>query len=228
MQTNTTALAFCLTSAFWMVIATLAGLTGATELIAPNLSGNISWLVFGRVRPIHVNLVLFGFVTPGLLATAFYIMPRLLRTELYSEKLGVLGVILWNIAVAAGIIGLAMGYTQGREYAELIWPVDVLLVVAFVVIFWNLIMTVKRRQEPLLYVSVWYICAAVILTATTYCLGNVIWKPDSGALLGIPDAIILWFYGHNIFGLLLTPLSWCTPTSAPTISCRYRCPRGSR
>jgi cytochrome c oxidase cbb3-type subunit 1 len=207
MQTNTTALAFCLTSAFWMVIATLAGLTGATELIAPNLSGNISWLVFGRVRPIHVNLVLFGFVTPGLLATAFYIMPRLLRTELYSEKLGVLGVILWNIAVAAGIIGLAMGYTQGREYAELIWPVDVLLVVAFVVIFWNLIMTVKRRQEPLLYVSVWYICAAVILTATTYCLGNVIWKPDSGALLGIPDAIILWFYGHNIFGLLLTPLS---------------------
>jgi cytochrome c oxidase cbb3-type subunit 1 len=207
MQTNTTALAFCLTSAFWMVIATLVGLTGATELIAPNLSGNISWLVFGRVRPIHVNLVLFGFVTPGLLATAFYIMPRLLRTELYSEKLGVLGVILWNIAVAAGIIGLAMGYTQGREYAELIWPVDVLLVVAFVVIFWNLIMTVKRRQEPLLYVSVWYICAAVILTATTYCLGNVIWKPDSGALLGIPDAIILWFYGHNIFGLLLTPLS---------------------
>jgi cytochrome c oxidase cbb3-type subunit 1 len=207
MQTNSTALAFCLTSAFWMVIATLAGLTGATELIAPNLSGNISWLVFGRVRPIHVNLVLFGFVTPGLLATAFYIMPRLLRTELYSERLGVLGVILWNIAVAAGIIGLAMGYTQGREYAELIWPVDVLVVVAFVVIFWNLIMTVKRRQEPLLYVSVWYICAAVILTATTYCLGNVIWKPDSGALLGIPDAIILWFYGHNIFGLLLTPLS---------------------
>jgi cytochrome c oxidase cbb3-type subunit 1 len=207
MQTNSTALGLCLTSAFWMVIATLAGLTGATELIAPNLSGNISWLVFGRVRPIHVNLVLFGFVTPGLLATAFYIMPRLLRTELYSEKLGLLSVILWNIALAAGIIGLALGHSQGREYAELIWPVDVLLVVTFVLIFWNLIMTVKRRQEPLLYVSVWYVCAAVILTATTYCLGNVIWKPDSGALLGIPDAIILWFYGHNIFGLLLTPLS---------------------
>jgi cytochrome c oxidase cbb3-type subunit 1 len=66
---------------------------------------------------------------------------------------------------------------------------------------------VKRRQEPILYVSVWYACAAVILTATTYCIGNVIWQPDSGALLGIPDAIILWFYGHNIFGLLLTPLS---------------------
>jgi cytochrome c oxidase cbb3-type subunit 1 len=206
-QTNSTALAFCLTSAFWMVIATLAGLTGATELIAPDLSGNISWLVFGRVRPIHVNLVLFGFVTPGLLAAAFYFLPRLLRTDLYSEKLGLVAAAAWNVALAAGIIGLATGHTQGREYAELIWPVDILLVVAFILIFCNLIMTVKRRQEPILYVSVWYACAAVILTAVTYCLGNVIWKPESGALVGIPDAILLWFYGHNIFGLLLTPLS---------------------
>jgi len=113
MQTNSTALGFCLTSAFWMVIATLAGLTAATELIAPDLSGNVSWIVFGRVRPIHVNLVLFGFVTPGLLASAFYIMPRLLRTELYSEKLGMVAVALWNVALAAGIIGLATGHTQG-------------------------------------------------------------------------------------------------------------------
>jgi cytochrome c oxidase cbb3-type subunit 1/cytochrome c oxidase cbb3-type subunit I/II len=71
----------------------------------------------------------------------------------------------------------------------------------------NMVMTVKNRKEPVLYVSVWYVCAAVILTSVTYCLGNVIWKPDTGALLGIPDAILLWFYGHNIFGLLLTPLA---------------------
>jgi cytochrome c oxidase cbb3-type subunit 1/cytochrome c oxidase cbb3-type subunit I/II len=190
-----------------MVIATLAGLTSATELMAPDISGNVSWLVFGRVRPIHVNLVLFGFVTPGLLASAFYFIPRLLRTELYSEKLGVIALALWNAAIVAGIIGLAAGHSQGREYAELIWPADVLLVVSFALIFVNLVMTVKRRQEPILYVSVWYACAAVILTAVTYCLGNVIWKPESGALVGIPDAILLWFYGHNIFGLLLTPLS---------------------
>jgi cytochrome c oxidase cbb3-type subunit 1/cytochrome c oxidase cbb3-type subunit I/II len=68
-------------------------------------------------------------------------------------------------------------------------------------------MTVKQRREPILYVSVWYVCAAVILTAITYGLGNIIWKPNSGALVGIPDAIILWFYGHNVFGLLLTPLA---------------------
>jgi cytochrome c oxidase cbb3-type subunit 1 len=82
-----------------------------------------------------------------------------------------------------------------------------MIVAVFSMVFINLIMTVAKRREPILYVSVWYVCAAVILTAATYALGNVVWKPDSGSLLGIPDAILLWFYGHNIFGLLLTPLS---------------------
>ncbi|MEJ2430101.1 MAG: cbb3-type cytochrome c oxidase subunit I [Deltaproteobacteria bacterium] len=205
--TNRTARAFCLTSAGWMAMATLMGLAGATELIAPDLSHNISWLVFGRVRPIHVNLVLFGFVTPGLLASAFYFLPRLLQTEIYSERLGLMTAGLWNITLVAAVISLAAGHSQGREYAELIWPIDLLVVACFGLVCFNLFMTVKRRQEPLLYVSVWYVCAAVILTSVTYCIGNVIWQPNSGALVGIPDAIILWFYGHNIFGLLLTPLS---------------------
>ena len=202
-----TAKAFALSSAAWFVVATSLGLLGAGYLIAPDFIANTGWLVFSRVRPMHVNLVLFGFVTPGLLATAFYLVPRLLRTRLYSERLGITTVLLWNIAVLAGIIGLSTGHTQGREYAELIWPVDILVVVAFALVFLNLIMTVRTRREPILFVSIWYILAAVVLTSVTYCIGNVIWKPDSGALLGIPDAIILWFYGHNIFGLLLTPLS---------------------
>jgi cytochrome c oxidase cbb3-type subunit 1/cytochrome c oxidase cbb3-type subunit I/II len=82
-----------------------------------------------------------------------------------------------------------------------------MVVAAFSLVFFNMVMTVKQRREPILYVSIWYALAAAILTATTYSLGNVIWRPDSGALSGIPDAIILWFYGHNVFGLLLTPLS---------------------
>jgi len=190
-----------------MTIATFAGLLGATELIAPDLTGDIGWLVFGRIRPIHINLVLFGFVTPGLLSAAFYYFPRLLRTELFSEKLGVITVIVWNVALAAAVISLGLGYTQGREYAEMVWPIDILVIAAFTLVFINLTMTVKRRREPILYVSVWYVLAAVALSAATYALGNVIWRPDSGALAGIPDAIILWFYGHNVFGLLLTPLA---------------------
>lgn len=205
--TNVTAKGFCLTSGFWMMVATFYGLLGATELMAPDLTENMGAIVFGRVRPTHINLVLIGFVTPGLLGAAFYFIPRLLRTRLYSEKLGVVTVVAWNVAVAGIVATLAMGKTQGREYAELIWPLDIMVVLAFALIFFNFIMTVKQRREPILYVSVWYILAGTILTACTYALGNVIWRPDSGALVGIPDAILLWFYGHNVFGLLLTPLS---------------------
>ena len=206
-QNYLTAKGFCLTSAFWFVVATSMGLLGATELMAPDLTENIGWLVFGRIRPIHVNLVLFGFVTPGLLAAAFYYVPRLLRTDLYSEKLGVVTVLAWNVTLVFAVVSLALGYSQGREYAEMIWPVDILVVLAFFLVFVNLIMTVARRKEPILYVSIWYAIAGVVLTTVTFALGNVIWRPNSGSLVGIPDAILLWFYGHNVFGLLLTPLS---------------------
>ena len=204
---NPTAKAFTLTSAFWFAAATSLGMIGAGYLIAPDFLANIEYIHFGRVRPMHINAVLFGFVTPGLLAAAFYYFPKLLRTELFSHKLGVFSAVFWNITVAAGVIGIALGHTQGREYAELAWPVDIMVVISFAMVVFNILMTVRRRRERILFVSVWYTTAAVVLTSITYCLGNVIWKPDTGALVGIPDAILLWFYGHNIFGLLLTPMA---------------------
>jgi cytochrome c oxidase cbb3-type subunit I len=202
-----TAALFCLTSAFWLMIATFMGILLATLLIAPDLTEGIGWLTFGRIRPVHVNLVLFGFVTPGLLSAAFYYIPKLLRTDLYSEKLGIISACAWNLAMVATVITLLAGHTQAREYAELIWSLDILVILCFALVIMNFVLTVAYRQEPILFVSIWYACAAVVLTAPTYALGNVIWQPDKGALTGIPDAILLWFYGHNIFGLLLTPLS---------------------
>jgi len=204
---NPTAKAFILTSAFWFAAATSLGMIAAGYLIAPDFMANIEYIHFGRTRPMHVNAVLFGFVTPGLLAAAFYYFPKLLRTEIYSHKLGVFSAIFWNITVAAGLIGIATGHTQGREYAELAWPVDIMVVISFSMVVVNILMTIRQRRESILFVSIWYTTAAVVLTSITYCLGNVIWKPDTGALAGIPDAIILWFYGHNIFGLLLTPMA---------------------
>ena len=203
---NPTAKAFTLTSALWFAGATSLGMIAAGYLIAPDFLANVEYIHFGRVRPMHVNAVLFGFVTPGLLAAAFYYFPKLLRTELYSHKLGVFNAIFWNITVAAGLIGIATGHTQGREYAELAWPVDIMVVISFSMAVINILMTIRQRKESILFVSIWYTTAAMVLTSITYCLGNVIWKPDTGALVGIPDAILLWFYGHNIFGLLLTPM----------------------
>ena len=206
-EPNSAAKGFFITSGFWMMTATLIGLTAAVELVAPDLLGNIAWLQFGRIRPIHVNLVLFGFLVPAFFGASLYFIPILCRTKLYSEKLANFTVLAWNLALAAIVITLMMGITQGREYAELTWGIDIAVIIALSLYMYNLIKTVASRKEQLLYVSIWYICGGVFLTIPLYALGNTIWVPSTGALTGVTDAIWLWFYGHNIFGFLITPLA---------------------
>jgi len=189
-----------------MVVGTLAGLGSAIQLVAPDFFANIAWLEFGRIRAVHTNTVLFGFVTAMLIGGATYILPRVLDTKLYSERIGNFAALLFNLAVLIGDITLLAGYTQGREYAEYITPIDWMIAVSFGLLSFNYIMTVVRRREPLMYVSAWYFTGAVIWTLLMYFLGNVMWRPD-GREVGIADAILLWFYGHNIFGLLVTPLA---------------------
>ncbi len=207
LRTHSTVRIFFLSSAFWMVLGALAGLTGAVELVAPDLLGNISWLVFGRLRQVHTNLVMFGFVGSALLGAAHFLVPKLVRAPLYSQKLGIISALLWDLAIAVGIVALSMGYTQNREYAEFIWPVDLGVLLVLAVIFYNMLRTVMARQENLLYVSVWYVFGAVIFTFFSYFFGNAVWEPQTGSIVGIPDAILAWFYGHNILGFFFTPLS---------------------
>jgi cbb3-type cytochrome c oxidase subunit I len=190
-----------------MAVGTFAGITAGTELIAPDLLGNIPWLVFGRLRAMHTTMVMFGFAVTMLIGAAFYIVPRLVKVPLYSEKLGIASLVVWNISIVAGVFALSLGYTQSREYAEMFYPSDVGVVVAFVLILWNLIVTVMRRREPVLYVSVWYFVGGLLLSAATYIIGNCMWAGWKGAIFGMPDAVIHWFYGHNVLGLLMTPLA---------------------
>ncbi|MDO8683400.1 MAG: cbb3-type cytochrome c oxidase subunit I [Armatimonadota bacterium] len=198
---------FLISGSIWFALGTLAGLGSAIHLVAPDFFANISWLEFGRIRQVHVNTVLFGFVVSMLIGCALYILPRVLATKLYSERMAVLASIALNLAITIGDIGLMMGLTQGREYAEYIFPSDVLVVLAFALLGICFIMTIVRRTEPLLYVSSWYFVGAILWTIVMYPLGNVMWHPATGAESGVIDAIFLWFYGHNIFGLLVTPLA---------------------
>jgi cytochrome c oxidase cbb3-type subunit I len=187
-----------------MVLGALAGLIGAIELVAPDLLGNIPWIVFGRIRQVHTNLVMFGFVGAGLLGGIHYLVPTLVRTPLFSERIGKLSLWLWNLALVAGVVTLSLGYTQSREYAEMVWPIDIGVLIVLGLIFFNLFETVRHRKENLLYVSVWYIFGGLIFTFLTYFFGNAVWHPDTGSITGIPDAILAWFYGHNILGFFFT------------------------
>ncbi|NWF57192.1 MAG: cbb3-type cytochrome c oxidase subunit I [Syntrophaceae bacterium] len=190
-----------------MVLGTSYGFTAALELAAPDLLGNISWLVFGRIRQVHTNLVMFGFVGSALLGGAHYLVPTLLRTSLYSERIGRACVWFWNLALASGVVTLSMGYTQNREYAELIWPIDLGVLFVLALVFYNLLQTLRQRRENLLYVSVWYVIGSVIFTFFSYFFGNAVWNPETGSITGMPDAILAWFYGHNILGFFFTPLA---------------------
>jgi len=206
-ETWATVRGFFLSSAVWFVVGTLAGLIDATHMAAPDFLGNISWLVFGRLRPMHTNIVIFGFVGSALLGAAQYVVPALLQTPLWSERLGKTSLGIWNLSIVAGTVSLSLGYSQGREYAEWIWPVDVSVLLAFALVFYNLLQTAIRREEKLLYVSNWYIFAALIFTFFIYFFGNALWNPATGAITGMPDAILAWFYGHGVVGLFLTPLA---------------------
>ena len=200
---------FFLSSAFWFFIFTLGGFLLASSMVAPDLFlyKNISWLVFSRVRPAHTNGMIFGFVGSALIGAMYYYVPRLVRAPLYSPRLGRLTVWLWNILVAGGSVTLLMGFSHSREYAEWIWPIEMLVLLTLALVFFNLFKTLQARTEKTLYVSVWYAFAAMIFTWWIYFFGNAVWHPYTGAITGIADGILAWFYGHGIVGLFLTPLA---------------------
>ncbi|GFO67646.1 membrane protein [Geomonas limicola] len=201
------ALAFLIAGAVWFVVGALYGMVSAIHLVAPEFFSNIPFLVFGRERPIHVNTMLYGFTGTMLTGCGLYYLPALLRTRLYSEPLGWLSFLFWNLTVASGPLGFSFAYTQGREYNEYIWIADISLMLAVVLLIYNLVMTIVQRTEQQLYVSVWYFVAAFLWTAGNYPISNVVWHPSTGAMPGLIDSIFLWFWGHNLPGLLITPLA---------------------
>jgi len=212
------------TAIFWLTFVDVVGLTMATELITPDFLGGIPWLLFSRIRPIHVNGVIFMWLSSMYFGAIFYILPRLtgLRS-MWNEQLAWWMAWAWNVMCVAGVVTLALGFSQGREYAEFIWPIDVLLVAIWLVNVYNIVMTVLNRRVRPLYVTVWWFLASPMWLAADYIIGNVMWSPGnwlgngqsvalvgngvSGALANpLADAMLNWWSNHNLFGLWLTPM----------------------
>jgi cbb3-type cytochrome c oxidase subunit I len=195
---------FILSAALWLIVGVVMGLILALEFVFPDLFRGIPWLVFSRLRQAHTNTVMFAWLSGGMMGLWLYIVPRLTGRRLWSEVLGNICVILWNMALLVGIIGILFAYTQSREYAELIWIIDVGVLVVLVLNLINLYITIANRIERKLYVSLWYISGTLVWMPILYFIGNVMWNPSTGALTGINDTIFNWFYGHNVLGLWFT------------------------
>ncbi len=201
-EPDSAARTFWYSSVVWFVFGTSVGLLASVYFVWPDVMRGVPWLSFGRLRPIHVNVVALAWLSMAQLGSMYYILPRLLRTRLWSERLANFTAWAWNGTLLLGVITLLLGYTEGKEYAELCRPIDILVLVALLLNTLNVTMTVAQRREPLLYVSVWYFLGTVFWYPVIYFLGNRTFF----ATAGLNDAIVGWFYGHNTLGLWFTTM----------------------
>jgi cytochrome c oxidase cbb3-type subunit I/II len=195
-------------SMLWFPIFTVFGLIMAIKFFVPTFLVDDAWLTFGRIRPAHVNGLLFGFLSSGLIGIMYYIVPRLSKTSLYKPNVGKLTAVLWNVGVIAGVLMILSGDTQAREYAEMPWIIDIIIIIALLLIGYTVIGTIIKRREHKLYVSLWFYAAIFLWFPIVYIIGNVVWRPPTGALFGLTDSVINWFYGHNVLGLWFTPFGF--------------------
>ncbi|MBI2855585.1 MAG: cbb3-type cytochrome c oxidase subunit I [Chloroflexi bacterium] len=199
---------FLYSAVLWLIVPGIAGLFMAFFLFFPSISDMLPmslrpYLQFGRLRPMHVNVAIFGWLSMAYAGGMLFIVPRLTRAPLFSERLARVNVALWDLVVLGAFVTLVLGYNQGREYAEMIWGLDLLMLLCFALLTVNVWGTVLRRQEQRLYISVWNFMAASLIIVLVYGIGNVIWD-TSGALYGMNDAILNYFYVHNLFNVWFT------------------------
>src|SRR5512136_1534792 len=202
-----TVLGFILSAIFWGVVGILIGMLIATQMFAP--AANFPpYFTFGRLRPVHTNGLAFGLGVGAIFGLSYWIVMRLCKRPLLFPRLARVQLWLFNVGIAAAAVSLAMGYTQSLEYAELEWPLDVAIVVLWVMFAVNVFGTVARRREEQMYVSLWYIIATVLAVAVLYIVNNL--SIPAGAFksyhlfAGVNSANVEWWYGHNAVGFVFT------------------------
>ena len=201
---------FALASVLWGVVGMLVGVIIAAQLAWPELNFGISWLSYGRLRPLHTNAVIFAFGGCALFASSYYVVQRTCQVSLFAEKLAMFTFWGWQAVIVAAAISLPMGYTQGKEYAELEWPIDILIAVVWVAYAVVFLGTLVKRRVSHIYVANWFFMA-FILTVAVLHIGNNLALPASiftaksyNVASGVQNAMIQWWYGHNAVGFFLT------------------------
>ncbi len=199
---DTTAKWFLVSSVSYFFIVGIIALAIAAKFVWPELLGTVQYLTYGRLRPLHVNGMLFGWLLSADMGLAFFLIPRLCGVKLWSEKLGMATAALWNFIILSAVVCLLLGYNQGLEYAELPTWLDVLVVVAWIAFGANIFATIANRKYEAMYVSIWYVMGTILWTAFVYLTGNF-------AVLfttGVNQANLNWMYVHNAVGLIFTPI----------------------
>jgi cytochrome c oxidase cbb3-type subunit 1 len=199
---------FSIMAVVWGVVGMLVGVIIAAQLVWPELNLGLPWTSFGRLRPLHTNAVIFAFGGCTLFATSYYVVQRTCQVRLFGGKLASLTFWGWQLVILAAAVSLPLGYTQGKEYAELEWPIDILIAVvwvAYAIVFFG---TIGKRKVKHIYVANWFFGAFILAVALLHIVNSAA-SPASfmksySAYAGVQDAMVQWWYGHNAVGFFLT------------------------
>ncbi len=201
-------LQFAVMTVVWGIVGMLVGVILAAQLIWPSMTLDISWLSYGRLRPLHTNAVIFAFGGSALFATSYYCVQRTCHARLFSDALAAFTFWGWQAVIVGAAITLPLGLTMGREYAELIWPLAILVAlvwVAYAVVFFG---TIVKRQIKHIYVANWFFGSFILTVAVLHIVNNLAmpatWTHSYPIYSGTVDAMVQWWYGHNAVGFFLT------------------------
>ncbi len=201
---------FAIACIFWGAVGMLIGLIAALQLAYPvfNFSEYFPHLAFGRLRPVHTNAVIFAFVGNGIFTAVYYALPRLLKTPMWRSKLSKIHFWGWQFIIVSAAVSLLMGFTTGKEYAELEWPIDILITIIWVVFGINMFGTILTRRERHLYVAIWFFIGSWVTVAMLHIVNSfeypVSFMKSYSWYAGVQDALVQWWYGHNAVAFFLT------------------------
>ncbi|MBN8790903.1 MAG: cytochrome-c oxidase, cbb3-type subunit I [Stenotrophomonas nitritireducens] len=199
---------FAVMTVVWGIVGMLVGVIIAAQLYWPTLGEGIPWLGYGRLRPLHTNAVIFAFGGCALIATSLHVVQRTCHVRLISDKLAAFVFWGWQLVIVAAAISLPLGWTQGKEYAELEWPIDILIAVVWVAYAVLFIGTIAKRRVKHIYVANWFYASFILAIALLHIVNNI--SIPAGLTKSYPvysgavDAMVQWWYGHNAVGFFLT------------------------
>ena len=199
---------FAIATIVWGIVGMLVGLIIAFQLVYPTLLHGIPYTSFGRIRPLHTNAVIFAFVGNGIFMGVYYSLQRLLKTRMMSDLLSNVHFWAWQLIIVSAAITLPLGYTTGKEYAELEWPIDIAIAVVWIIFGLNMFGTILKRRERHLYVAIWFFIATWITVTVLHVVNSL--EIPAGFLksypiyAGVQDALVQWWYGHNAVAFFLT------------------------
>lgn len=199
---------FAIATVVFGIIGMLVGLLVAFQLVFPQLSFNLPFTTFGRIRPLHTNAVIFAFVGNAIFMGVYHSMQRLLKTRMYSDLLSRIHFWGWQLIILSAAITLPLGYTTTKEYAELEWPIDIAITVVWVVFGINMFGTLIKRREKHIYAAIWFYIATWVTVAMLHIVNSfeypVSFLKSYSLFAGVQDALVQWWYGHNAVAFFLT------------------------